>query len=238
VGLTIYFVRHAEAANPRDILYGRLPRVDLSANGRKQAEALAVAMADLPLEAIYQSPLLRARRTAAAIAVHHPGVPIIRSSLLLENRHPFEGRPQTEVAKLADRAYDPDILGTTGESLLDLRDRVVRFLQRTSRRHLGGVVAAVAHADPLAVLRVCLLSKELSLARLREETPPLAAVFRVDFDDDRPPRLEWFWKAQATAPTNEGAASGRNGRAAVAESQPGLAVDEQAAHDASRAAVG
>jgi broad specificity phosphatase PhoE len=194
VGLTIYLARHAEAANPREILYGRLPRVDLSLRGREQATVLAAAMADLPLEAIYQSPLLRARRTASAIASHHPGVPIITSSLLLENLHPYQGRPQAEVAKLADRAYDRDVLGADGESIVDLRDRMARFLRRAAARHPGGVVAAIGHADPLAALRAYLLGKELTTASLRQEAPQLAAVFRVELGSDGSARLDWFWR--------------------------------------------
>src|SRR6266516_1679993 len=195
--LTIYLARHAEAANPRDILYGRLPRVDLSARGREQAAALAEAMAELPLQASYSSPLLRARRTAAAIAAHHPGVPLARSSLLLENRHPYQGRPHKEIAALGDRAYDPDVLGAEGESILDLRERMVRFLRRVSGRHRDGVVAAVAHADPLAALRAHLLGKEPTIASMRQEAPPLAAVFRVELNAAGAAGLEWFWKPPA-----------------------------------------
>ena len=209
VALTVYFVRHAEAANPRDILYGRLPRVDLSTRGREQAETLATAMADLPLEAIYQSPLLRARRTAAAIGKYHLDVPIRTSSLLLENRHPYQGRAQSEVAKLANRAYDPDVLGDTGESIADLRDRLLKFLRRATRRHPHGVLAAVAHADPLAALRSHLLGKELVLASMRQEAPPLASVFRVDLSDDGTTRLEWFWKPEL--PTADRPAPSSNG---------------------------
>jgi broad specificity phosphatase PhoE len=211
VALTVYFVRHAEAANPRDILYGRLPRVDLSSRGREQAATLATAMADLPLEAIYQSPLLRARRTVVAIARHHPNVPIRTSSLLLENRHPYQGRAQSEVAKLGNRAYDPDVLGDTGESLADLRDRLVKFLRRAARRHPRGVLAAVAHADPLAALRIHLLGKDLTLASMRQEAPPLASVFRVDLSDDGPARLEWFWKPELPAPAREAPSSNGSG---------------------------
>jgi broad specificity phosphatase PhoE len=197
VGLTIYLARHAEAANPRDILYGRLPRVDLSARGREQAAALAEAMGGLPLQAIYSSPLLRARRTAAAIAAHHPGVSVSRSGLLLENRHPYQGRPHKEIAALGDRAYDPDVLGAKGESILDLRERMVRFLRQVSRHHRDGVVAAVAHADPLAALRAHLLGKEPTVASMRQEAPPLAAVFRVELSDEEAAGLEWFWKPPA-----------------------------------------
>jgi len=221
--LTIYLARHAEAANPRDILYGRLPRVDLSARGHEQAAALAEAMAGLPLQAIYSSPLLRARRTAAAIAAHHPGVPLARSSLLLENRHPYQGRPHKEIAALGDRAYDPDVLGAEGESILDLRERTVRFLRRVSGRHRDGVVAAVAHADPLAALRAHLLGKEPTIASMRQEAPPLAAVFRVELNDAGAAALEWFWKPPAPPaqqPPPEAAAD----RAAGPDSSPPIAA--------------
>jgi broad specificity phosphatase PhoE len=218
VGLTIYLVRHAEAANPREILYGRLPRVDLSPRGREQATVLAAAMANLPLEAIYQSPLLRARRTAAAIAAHHPGVPIITSRLLLENLHPYQGRAQAEVARLADRAYDRDVLGADGESIVDLRDRMARFLRRAAGRHPDGVVAAVGHADPLAALRAHLLGKELTTASLRQEAPQLAAVFRVELGSDGSAQLDWFWKP-APPPSAEQPSSGptTNGPSGQAE---------------------
>jgi broad specificity phosphatase PhoE len=191
---TVYLARHAEAHNPRGILYGRLPRIDLSSRGNEQATALAEAMASLPLEIIYSSPLLRARRTAGVIASRHPGVPLSRSRLLLENRHPFEGRTHADIGKLGDRAYDPDVLGDSGETIADLRDRLMRFLRRAAREHPGGVIAAVAHADPIAALRSHLLGLPLVSASLRQEAPPPAAVFRIDFAADGSATLEWFWK--------------------------------------------
>jgi broad specificity phosphatase PhoE len=217
--LTLYLARHAEAHNPHGILYGRLPRVDLSATGRQQAAALGEAMAALPLVAIYQSPLLRARRTAEAIAAHHPGVPLVSSRLLLENRHPYQGRPHSEVAKLGDRAYDPEILGADGETIQNVRDRLVRFLHTLARRHRGQVVAAVAHADPIAALRAHLLEKELVSASLRQEAPPLAAVFRIDLKRDSSAELAWFWRPPAPPKqqqegTTSGVATATNGGSA------------------------
>lgn len=194
--LTLYFVRHTETRNPKDILYGRLPRFDLSAKGREQAAETAERMASLPLDVIYRSPLLRARRTAAMIAARHPGIRVRESALLLENLHPYQGRTHAEVAKLGDRAYDPEVLGETGETIAALCGRMARFVQRVRRRHAGGVVAAVSHADPLAAVRVHLLGKELTHASLRQEAPPLGAVFRVDLDGDAPARLEWVWKPE------------------------------------------
>jgi broad specificity phosphatase PhoE len=218
VKTTLYLARHAEAHNPRGILYGRLPRVDLSERGRGQAEALAEAMAELPLEAIYSSPLLRARRTAATVASRHPALVLRRSRLLLENRHPYEGRTHAEIGKLGDRAYDPEILGETGETIDDLCNRLMRFLRRVARHHPGGVVAAVAHADPIAALRTHLLGLPLVAASLRQEAPPPAGVFRIEFAADDTAALEWFWKpptppgeaappTPAAAPTEEIAAT-------------------------------
>lgn len=206
--LTLYVVRHTETHNPKDLLYGRLPRFDLSARGREQAAETAEKMADLPLDVIYRSPLLRARRTAAAIAAHHPQVPVRESALLLENLHPYQGRTHAEIAKLGDRAYDPEVLGETGESIPDLVGRVARFLHLVRRRHAGGVVAAVSHADPVAALRLYLLDKELVHANLRQAAPPLGGVFRVDLDEG-PPRLEWIWKPEPPpAPARPGDEAG------------------------------
>jgi broad specificity phosphatase PhoE len=208
-------VRHAETHNPRDILYGRLPRFDLSNRGREQATTVAEKMADLPLEVIYHSPLLRARRTAAVIAARHPGTPLKQSKLLLENLHPYQGRPHADIAKIGERAYDPEILGAEGETIANLRDRMARFLQILSRRHPGGILAVISHADPLSALRLHLLGKELTHANLRQEAPPLASVFEVELGPDGTRRVEWFWKppeppAPATAPPHGPTASTPN----------------------------
>ena len=64
----VYLVRHGESAgnvNPG------MPRRDdppLTDRGRAQAERAAAALAPLGVEAVYCSPLRRARETAAAIA--------------------------------------------------------------------------------------------------------------------------------------------------------------------------
>ena len=49
-------------------LAGRLPGVHLNEKGQKQAEALGQALSDVPIKAIYSSPLERAMETATPIA--------------------------------------------------------------------------------------------------------------------------------------------------------------------------
>src|SRR5438034_6124159 len=65
----ILLVRHALTATTGTVLTGRAPGLHLSDDGRRQAEAVARRLAAHPkIEAIYASPLERARETAAAIA--------------------------------------------------------------------------------------------------------------------------------------------------------------------------
>src|SRR5207244_11431436 len=65
----ILLVRHALTATTGTVLTGRAPGLHLSDDGRRQAAAVARRLAAHPkIEAVYASPLERARETAAAIA--------------------------------------------------------------------------------------------------------------------------------------------------------------------------
>ena len=68
---TLVLVRHAVTEQTGPLLTGRTPGVDLSEDGRRQAEALAERLADLPVAAVYASPIERTAQTAAAVAERH-----------------------------------------------------------------------------------------------------------------------------------------------------------------------
>jgi probable phosphoglycerate mutase len=162
---TILLVRHAEVANPRQVLYGRLPRFALSDVGRRQAEALAERLGDCPIAAIYTSPLLRARQTAAAIARRHPEARVRRSALLHEVGSAWRGTPFADFPtgfNTYDARRDP-----ADESLDDIRRRMLRFLELVRRRHPGQRVVAVSHGDPLTILRVALSGRVPSVPAIR-----------------------------------------------------------------------
>ena len=52
-------------------LPGHLPGIHLNERGQKQAQALGEALKNVPIKAIYSSPLERAMETAAPIATSH-----------------------------------------------------------------------------------------------------------------------------------------------------------------------
>lgn len=71
-GVEVYLVRHADALpDAAEVVRGGYDDQALSALGRKQADALAERLRDIPLAAIYSSPLGRAIQTAAPTAATH-----------------------------------------------------------------------------------------------------------------------------------------------------------------------
>jgi probable phosphoglycerate mutase len=184
-------VRHAEVHNPKNIVYGRLPRFGLSAAGRIQADRAGRFLAARPVAALYSSPLLRARQTAAILSQYHPNAPVRRSSALLEARTGYQGSPNS-ILKKGFSFYEPRH-SATDETMQDIFDRMLRFMLRLVRHHAGEAVVAVSHADPIAVLRVGLDGLPLTVDNLHQTVyPGRGSVTQIDLHPDRPLRLSYF----------------------------------------------
>src|SRR5512143_890340 len=81
----ILLIRHGENEySSTGKFAGRLPGVHLNERGLKQAEELGQALAEIPLKAVYSSPLERAMETAAPIAKARK-LEIIQDAGLLES---------------------------------------------------------------------------------------------------------------------------------------------------------
>ena len=170
----LVLIRHAETEEAaRGLCVGRLD-VPLGKPGRRQAEVLADALADPPLAAVYTSPLSRARDTAGPIGAAHGVEPVVVPELVELDFGELEGlrfeRIEAERPALF-RAWmeTPDeVRFPGGESLADLRARVIPVLVALRGRHDGQAIAVVAHAGVLRVV----LAEILGLAG--------DAVFRLD----------------------------------------------------------
>jgi len=145
---TLYLVRHGAVENPRQVYYGRLPGFGLSREGQQQAQRAADRLCSErsePLAAIYSSPLLRARQTAAPLAAAFPGLRIHFSTLLSEVYSPFDGLPGPV---LMERGYDVySGMQPPYEQPADVLRRGLRFVRRAFVQHPGQAVAAVTHMD-------------------------------------------------------------------------------------------
>ncbi len=152
--LTVIGVRHGEVENPEGVIYAGLPGYGLSELGQTQAVAIAEAVRDLPVTAIYASPLDRAMQTAQFIA-EVASVEIVPDVRLHEWRHWHQWAGMTwnelrEKGKDSWEAYlaDPGSV-TSGESLAEPGERMEAWLADVRRDHVEGIVLGVTHLEPL-----------------------------------------------------------------------------------------
>ena len=149
----LHLVRHGEVANPDGLVYADLPGFDLSARGRDEAAAAAATLSGRPVVAVWSSPLLRAVRTAEAIASAHQ-LPVHTDDRLTEWRllsrwagTPWDDLPERFPGELEAYLAHPDDLPFSPESLSDLADRMARVLHDVLDP--GGDVVVVSHQDPV-----------------------------------------------------------------------------------------
>lgn len=166
----ILVVRHAEVHNPGNILYGRLPRFGLSEKGYRQAEEAGRFTSARSVTAIYSSPLLRARQTAAVISRYHPRTPVRFSRKLLEVRTSYQGKPNT-ILKPGFSFYHP-VNDPADETMDDIFGRIISFLRLIIRRHPGETVVAVSHADPIVIMRMGLQALPFTNEELHRQVYP------------------------------------------------------------------
>ena len=151
-------VRHGETAwNVDTRIQGHLD-IPLNDTGLWQARQLGDALAGEAISAIYTSDLLRARKTAQAVA-DATGAALVDEPGLRERAFgSFQGRTFAEVeAEHPEQARrwrqrDPDYAPQGGESLRVLRERVVDTTHRLAARHPGELVLLVTHGGVLDVL--------------------------------------------------------------------------------------
>lgn len=132
-------------------LTSRLPGVALNTRGIEQVAQLRDRLRDVPLAAVYSSPLERARATADPIARAHALDVNELDSLNEVDFGEWTGRTLEELSAIpgwarfnASRA-DADVPG--GERAVDVQRRIVGALDQLQRRHDGEIVAAVSHGD-------------------------------------------------------------------------------------------
>ena len=193
-GTRILFVRHGFVHNPTGVIYGRMPRYGLSDQGRTDVDRTARWLAMMPIDAIYTSPLLRARQTAAIIGAHHPNAPIRQTSLLIEVHTSWQGESFKEAqASMKDFTYYNPPRGPGDETIEDVFARMDRALRIAARRHPGKTVVCVSHGDPIKILGVPYSGKDLTFEGVLAPDPPEASVSVFHFVEAGKPPVADLW---------------------------------------------
>jgi probable phosphoglycerate mutase len=126
----------------------------LAEAGVAQAHRVAERIAELPkIDAIYASPLERARETAAPIAKALKQRVKIDKGLLECDFGDWTGAELSKLMKLPEWSTVQKAPSTFrfphGESFTEMQTRMVSALDRIRAAHPGGTVVCVSHADPI-----------------------------------------------------------------------------------------
>jgi len=182
----LYLIRHGESTHNAEGRIQGHSDAPLSPLGWRQSDAAAQALADVPLDAVYSSPLRRAMQTALAIAAPHRLVVSADSRLMELNVGVFQDRLRSELALEFPTELerwlsgDEDFVIPGGESRRQLAARGCDAIR---------VIAAAGHRQAVVVTHGGLLSVVLrSLLGLNEPLPPFSlqngSITRLLVDQD------------------------------------------------------
>ena len=187
----ILLVRHGETPTTGTVLPGRAPGLHLSDRGRAQADAAAGRLAGLPVEAVYSSPLERARETAAPTAAR-TGRPVTEEAGLLEcDFGDWTGAALAGLAALPEWQtvqHNPSAFRfPNGEGFSGMQARMVATLDDLRAAHRGGVVICFSHADPIKAAVAHALGTHLDLFQRIMISP--ASVSVISYTDGQAPAV-------------------------------------------------
>ena len=148
---SLFLIRHGENSYVGKKLAGWTAGVHLNDHGRKQAEALAERLAPVRFDALYSSPLERARETAEPLA-RAKGLTIQICEDVGEVRYgawtgkSLKALTRTKLWRVVQ--FNPSNMRfPDGEALRETQLRAVGALEAICREHPKGTVAVFSHGD-------------------------------------------------------------------------------------------
>lgn len=150
--MKIYSTRHGQTDfNKRDVILGTTD-IELNETGLFQAEKLAEKVARLDVDIIIASPMMRAMKTAQFVAEKN-GLEIIIDNRLREwNYGEYEGKPRVTEGFAGNKKNFGVKMGKTGESLLQLAQRVYSALDDIIKNYNQKNVLVVSHGGVCRVI--------------------------------------------------------------------------------------
>ncbi len=193
----IYLIRHGATILSAEDRFAGATDVDLSDEGRHQAEALAVRLSDDRITAVYCSPMRRTIETATIVARPQGLTPTPRDGLREINHGRWESMTRSEVEAQFAQEYaaweeDPFIYAPQdGESGLSVMARAMPVIREVVLNHVGENVAVVSHKATIRLIISSLLGFDPRGYRDRLDQAP-ACLNVLDFKDPVRARLMVF----------------------------------------------
>ncbi len=141
--MKLYFVRHGESeANVQHVISNRVSPFGLTELGRRQAQTLAGKLRDIPITAIFSSPVLRAKETADIVSRSFYLPYQVTEALREYDCGYLEGRSDEESWKQHRKYYEDWTVHhnysskpTAGESFIDIQNRFLPFIESLKHRN-------------------------------------------------------------------------------------------------------
>ncbi len=183
----LILIRHGETDWNLEGRYTGQSDVPLNQRGEAQARQLAEGLRGEPLAAIYSSDLARCARSAQLLAAACDAPLHLDPRLREIDQGEWEGLLFAEIRARFEQAWDRrrrnplEVAPPGGETVGQVRERVLGALQEILARHPEGVVAIVSHGLALAIIQVHLAGE--AIQRVWEFIPPNAEPMRVQVSE-------------------------------------------------------
>jgi probable phosphoglycerate mutase len=194
---TFLFVRHGVTDHTGHKLSGWMEGIHLNEEGRRQAGAVADALAEVEFKAIYSSPIERCYETAEVIAERHPKVEIVTERDLGEvgygkwTNRTLKSLMKTKLWEVVQRRPSA-VTFPDGESFRSVQYRAVNAIEEIRGKHRRGAVCCVTHGDVIKLVLAHYLGVHIDLFQ-RIVTAP-AGISAVSVGDGDPR----VWSLNAT----------------------------------------
>ncbi len=186
-GVKILLVRHGETEWNRLHRFQGRSNIPLNQKGNDQARALALALKDESITAIYSSPLERAMETAVHIQQFHQISPLIQEPAFMEmNLGEFEGmegrrwKDEYQVFRKAWEQKPAALAMPGGESLQDVQERAVGALVRICKPYESGDTLVICSHNFVIVSVLCFASGVAldQFRQLRQDTAAINILYK------------------------------------------------------------
>ena len=160
----IYLIRHCESAGNKKKLFQGRNDADITEFGQKQLDCLKKRFENIPIDAAYSSPLIRAFKTAEAAADGH-NIKVIPEPLFIEQFFgDWDGTPIADIETLYPDFFDvwdnrpQDLRPVNGESRTEVYERVwsgvLKFLDDPENEGKSIIVASHGAAIRTVICRL------------------------------------------------------------------------------------
>lgn len=163
----ICLIRHGTTPTTGKVLPGRARGLHLADKGSEEARRTAERLSGFEVDAVYSSPLERAKETAAPIAAALGHRVAVDKGLVECDFGEWTGRNLSELSRLPEwktvQHCPSEFRFPGGESFIEMQNRIQETVLKLCERHRGKAVVAVSHADCIKALAALALGVPLDL---------------------------------------------------------------------------